>query len=166
MFTLNYLNLSGILCVINGYLIKSALGHYCEFDACSEDQYCCGENKCCKKTIDVWAAILLIVIAIFVVVCLYIGRKKRHKYGPYNLLSEEKRTGFLVTFSTREKLVKSITRKCVLPKYKTVGINPKWNTTLAAPITKERRCLAPSDSPIVVKLDFQGCTVGNLPKNE
>lgn len=28
---------------------------YCEFGTCDEKtEYCCGENKCCKKTVDVW----------------------------------------------------------------------------------------------------------------
>lgn len=73
-------------------LAKKVLGDYCEFGTCDENtEYCCGENKCCEKTVDVWyywAAVLLVVITIIVAACLYMRRLKS-KYMPYSKLEQQ-----------------------------------------------------------------------------
>lgn len=35
-------------------LAKLVTADYCEFGLCDPDQYCCGDNKCCRKTLDLW----------------------------------------------------------------------------------------------------------------
>ncbi|KAJ8953644.1 hypothetical protein NQ314_007251 [Rhamnusium bicolor] len=77
--------------IISVYLLDSqitvSLEHVMRMNTVAE------KTNVAKKTVEVWyfwAAVLLIVIAIFVAICLYIGRKKRHKYSTYNLLTEER----------------------------------------------------------------------------
>ncbi|KAJ8917241.1 hypothetical protein NQ315_002258 [Exocentrus adspersus] len=80
-----------LLYIICFCLVKTVSGNYCEFGICEEDQYCCGDNRCCKITVPVWyfwAGVLLIVIAVFVAICLYIGRNKSNN-GYKRVLSEE-----------------------------------------------------------------------------
>ncbi|CAH1981238.1 unnamed protein product [Acanthoscelides obtectus] len=58
--------------------LELILADYCEFGTCGDNQYCCGENKCCNKTVDIWyywAGILLIVIIILLL--LYFFKKSK-----------------------------------------------------------------------------------------
>ncbi|XP_018561996.1 uncharacterized protein LOC108904075 [Anoplophora glabripennis] len=93
MFSLKYLGVPQALYIIYIYFTNLVSGnYYCEFGICEDDQYCCGENRCCKKTVQVWyfwAGILLIVIAFFVAIGFYIGRKKNNN-GYKRVLCDEK----------------------------------------------------------------------------
>nr|CAH7739668.1 unnamed protein product [Callosobruchus chinensis] len=67
--------------ILLSLVLEVVLADYCEFGTCGDDQYCCGENKCCKKTVEVWyywAGILLIVIIILLLLYCF---KKRSKYS-------------------------------------------------------------------------------------
>ncbi|KAK4877783.1 hypothetical protein RN001_010289 [Aquatica leii] len=58
-----------ILGILNLFGPYKALADYCEFGLCENEQYCCGDNKCCTKTLDLWffwAGILLVIFALAV----------------------------------------------------------------------------------------------------
>ncbi|KAF7285782.1 uncharacterized protein LOC143194060 isoform X2 [Rhynchophorus ferrugineus] len=81
-----------ILNYIIVYFIRSVVADYCEFGTCDEKvEYCCGENKCCKKTVDVWyywAAVLLVITTITIAACLYM-KKLKNKYKTYSKLEQQ-----------------------------------------------------------------------------
>ncbi|KAG5881706.1 hypothetical protein JTB14_006564 [Gonioctena quinquepunctata] len=87
--------MSKIFCVLHLYAVNRVTADYCEFGTCNEDQYCCGENKCCEKTVEVWyfwAGILLIAIVIFFIICFIIRSQEFWKYHSYRKLIEENAT--------------------------------------------------------------------------
>ncbi|XP_045619670.1 WW domain-binding protein 1 isoform X1 [Procambarus clarkii] len=35
-------------------LASTVAGHYCEWDLCGSEQYCCGDNLCCDYVYSLW----------------------------------------------------------------------------------------------------------------
>ncbi|XP_071533673.1 uncharacterized protein [Panulirus ornatus] len=35
-------------------LTEKVAGHYCEWDLCGSEQYCCGDNQCCDYVYSLW----------------------------------------------------------------------------------------------------------------
>ncbi|CAH1155520.1 unnamed protein product [Phaedon cochleariae] len=65
------------------FQFEDVAADYCEFGLCDENQYCCGENKCCQKTVEMWyfwAAILLIGIVVLFLVCIFISTRSGQKF--------------------------------------------------------------------------------------
>ncbi|CAG9854396.1 unnamed protein product [Phyllotreta striolata] len=55
--------------------------NYCAFGTCNEDEYCCGENICCRKSSDIWYLWVLGAVAFLVLFVFYVWikfRKNRH----------------------------------------------------------------------------------------
>ncbi|KAH1000397.1 hypothetical protein HUJ04_000308 [Dendroctonus ponderosae] len=76
---------AGVLLLI----IAQGCADYCEFGTCDENsEYCCGENKCCKETVQVWyywAVVLLVLIIVSIGGCFYV-KLLRNRYRSYRPL--------------------------------------------------------------------------------
>ncbi|KAF5281660.1 hypothetical protein FQR65_LT14590 [Abscondita terminalis] len=74
----------GVLNVVGPRMV---VADYCEFGLCENEQYCCGNNKCCTKTFDLWffwGGILLVIFALAVAAGL---RYTKNRYGTYVLVA-------------------------------------------------------------------------------
>ncbi|KAL1501556.1 hypothetical protein ABEB36_006857 [Hypothenemus hampei] len=73
-------------------ITKVSAEYYCESAICDVTiEYCCGENKCCKKTVEVWyywAVMLLVFIVLIIAACFYMKRL-RNKYSSYSKLEQK-----------------------------------------------------------------------------
>lgn len=47
--TASLLKLLALVC-----LSRKVSGHYCEYDLCDSEQYCCGDNICCDYVYSLW----------------------------------------------------------------------------------------------------------------
>ncbi|CAG9772416.1 unnamed protein product [Ceutorhynchus assimilis] len=91
MYYLKDLTIFACLLILH---IEKTFADYCEFGTCDENtEYCCGDNTCCKKTIEVWyywALVLLIVIVITIAACFYLKKfKSKYKYSNYSILPQQ-----------------------------------------------------------------------------
>ncbi|XP_065167430.1 uncharacterized protein [Atheta coriaria] len=70
-------------------LLQLVVGNYCEFGLCEdEQQYCCGKNKCCSKSSNLWFfwAGILVVVFILVIVAICNRKPQKDPHGPYEKL--------------------------------------------------------------------------------
>ncbi|KAB0791255.1 hypothetical protein PPYR_03083 [Photinus pyralis] len=76
-----------ILGLFNLLIPHTVTADYCEFDLCDIGQYCCGDNKCCTKTLEIWffwAGILLVIFALAVAAGV---RYTRNRHATYVLVA-------------------------------------------------------------------------------
>ncbi|KAK5637953.1 hypothetical protein RI129_012248 [Pyrocoelia pectoralis] len=76
-----------IVALFNLLTPHTVIANYCEFGLCDNDQYCCGDNKCCTKTLDLWffwAGILLVIFALAVAAGV---RYSRNRHATYVLVA-------------------------------------------------------------------------------
>ncbi|KAF2352283.1 WW domain-binding protein 1-like [Trinorchestia longiramus] len=63
--------------------------HYCEFELCFSEQYCCGDNLCCEYVYSLWYFWVGIVFAVLLVsACVGLFRYHwRHRRADCSILS-------------------------------------------------------------------------------
>ncbi|XP_063923615.1 uncharacterized protein LOC135137803 isoform X2 [Zophobas morio] len=62
-----------------------AVSYYCEFGTCETEQYCCGDNKCCDKLLDLWyfwlgLGIVIVVVAVIIFLKYFLRKRKPQNY--------------------------------------------------------------------------------------
>ncbi|KAF5272812.1 hypothetical protein FQA39_LY07839 [Lamprigera yunnana] len=74
-----------LISLLNVFNVHGVYEHYCEFGLCENEQYCCGNNNCCTKTLDLWffwAGILLVTFALAVAAGMRYTRSRDPTYVP------------------------------------------------------------------------------------
>ncbi|CAH1102075.1 unnamed protein product [Psylliodes chrysocephalus] len=75
---------------VNLIFLDDVIADYCEFGTCEEDEYCCGDNKCCRNSSAVWYLWVLGILTLLVIFILYIWvrfRRNNQSDNQYHPLS-------------------------------------------------------------------------------